>query len=181
MSDVPKTSGSALRREHVVAACLVGTVVVVVGFASGLGLRAPTSAATEAAPQPAGAPRNPTVAQPPPGTAPINYVGTPSGGGTGAPPILGPLPDTPPVPTTSTFDTPTTTPAVPPPPDKSTSPPQPSPSCQPGLLSTVLDQVTTVVNAVPAVGSLLNGLTAPLLGGCPATTTPTPTPTGPGS
>lgn len=70
----------------------------------------------------------------------------------------------------------------------------------------MLDQVTTVVNSLPAVGSLLNGLTGgglpvstptpaptapgglvdgltgPLLGSCPApTTTPTPVPTGPGS
>jgi hypothetical protein len=78
------------------------------------------------------------------------------------------------------------------------------PACQPGLLTGVLDQVTTVVNALPVVGSLLNGLTgstpAPpaipsggltggltgsLLGGCTpgtsVTATPTPTPTGPGS
>jgi len=208
VSEVPPKSGSVLRREHLVAACLVGTVVVVVGFASGLGLRHPTSTATEAAPQPSGAPRNPAVALTPQGgsaaggssgaagSAPVNYVGTPTGGGLGTPPLLGPFPAGPTVVATPTAGTPTTTTSV-------TSPP--SPSCQPGLLNTVLNQVTTVVNGVPVVGSLLggltgggspgatpvpqapsglvNGLTGQLLGNCPATDTPTPTPTpsGPGS
>ncbi len=201
---VPQRSGSAFRREHLVTACLVGTVVVVVGFASGLGLRHPTSG-TVAAPQPAGT-GNPGAAGALPGasaaggspggggigfggSAPVNYVGTP------------PLPGTPTVSATSSPGTPTTSTA---PPGTSTNPPV-TPSCQPGLLGAVLDQVTTVVNSLPAVGSLLNGLTGgvpvstptpsptasgglvdgltgSLLGSCPApTTTPTPVPTGPGS
>lgn len=49
----------SLRREHVVAASLVGSVVVVLGFASGLGIHHATSAATP--PATTGIPAPPTT------------------------------------------------------------------------------------------------------------------------
>lgn len=159
-----------VKREHLVAAGLVGTVVVVVGFASGLGIRQqPAAGATEAAP-PATAPPSGNEASPPAagsaaggssgssggsgyystgGAGGIDYVGTPIGGGatTTSPPATDP-PSTQP---------PTTTPTSPP----TTTPPttgNPVPGCQEGLVPAVLDKVTNAVVAVPVAGPALGTL-----------------------
>lgn len=56
-------------RDKVIAACLVGAVVVVIGYASGIGLR--TEAAATPAVPPAAAPAAPPVGQPPAGGLPV--------------------------------------------------------------------------------------------------------------
>lgn len=176
-------AGTILRREHLVAASLVGTVVVVVGFASGLGLTHPASAGTQQAqprttelpppPAPAAAPGGSPGT--PSGGGPVGYVGTPAAGGGNL--AIGPL--TADVPTPPTSAPPTTTPPTTTPPTGTTQP-----ACQPGLLTGLLNQVTTAVNGLPVVGSLTPALTDTLLGSCPSSTvdgpTVTPTTTAPG-
>ncbi|HEY4458525.1 MAG TPA: hypothetical protein VGN81_29705 [Pseudonocardiaceae bacterium] len=170
-----------VKREHVVAAGLVGTVVVVVGFASGLGIRQqPAAGATEAVP-PVTAPSAGNDASPPAaagsaaggssgsgggagyyssgGAGGVNYVGTPIGGGatTASSPATDPPSTQPPT------QPPTTPPTSPP-----TSPPttgNPVPGCQVGLVPAVLNTVTHAVVAVPVAGPALGTLGITDLGG----------------
>lgn len=171
------TAGTILRREHLVAACLVGSVVVVVGFASGLGLIHPAAAGALAAPDATDAP---SASQPAAAgnqgsaaggsSGPVNYVGTPADVGIGgvALPMVEPTTSAQTAVDSGQTTAPTTMPT-------STTPSRSnSPACQPGLLAALLNQVTTVVNGVPVVGSLAPQVTGTLFGTCSATTTDGP-------
>jgi hypothetical protein len=154
-----------LRREQIVAASLVGSVVVVVGFASGLGTRPGTGA--NAAPAPGGE-ENPVATAPPPptttqtqprrnSTQPPRTGGGSTGGGVIPVTTMPTLPPGtshtghPPAPTTPP---PTTTPP-------GTTPPPPT-TCQPGLVpAAVTTLLGTLGRATDALG--LGGL----LGGAP--------------
>jgi hypothetical protein len=143
-----------LRREHIVAASLVGSVVVVIGFASGLGTRPGTGA--NAAPAPGGdehpvatAPAPTTQAQPTQNTGGggTRYTGgSPGGGGGGIPVTTAPaLP-----PGTDHTTHPTTPPATTTTPPGSTDPNAP---CQPGLVPAALDTLlATLGSATDALG-----------------------------
>jgi hypothetical protein len=166
----------SLRREHLVAASLVGSVVVVLGFASGLGIHHTTSAAA-APPATGGTPPPPATDsggdQPNGGGQPADYVGAPVGNPyvvatTAAVPVQTVVT----TPSTATPTTTTTTTGVP-----TTS----GAACSPGLLPQVVDTLTVGVQGLPLLGPVVSGIGLPplvntLLGSCPATTT-TPTPT----
>jgi hypothetical protein len=191
-----------LRREHIVAASLVGSVVVVVGFASGLGSRPGTGASAAPAEdqrQPAAtAPVTTTQAQPPQGNSRGPSGGSPRPGGGGVAPVT-----TAPPTTTGTHHTghPTPPPATTPPPTSTTPPPACDPGLLPAAVETILDTVgrataaiglpglgpSTVDPAAPGLPALPEG--TPLdqfIATCsapttqPAPTTPTTTPTGHG-
>lgn len=169
-----------LKREHFVAAGLVGTVVVVVGFASGLGLRQPAPTTAQAQTRPA-APRVPpaavqTTAPQPPPVAPGGGGGGTSGGG--AIPLPQPIHVTPDPTTHSAHPMPpsTTTPTTTPP--TSTS----LPPCDPGLVRNLTNTVDGTLGGLTGLLGLssrpLDPLLDPLLGtDCQPTTTPTPSAT----
>jgi len=183
-----------LRREHIVAASLVGSVVVVIGFASGLGTRPGPDA--NAAPAHAGPePEQPAA------TAPVTTTQTPggthypSGGGGPVPVATGPA-----VPPGTHY----TGPQAPPPtsttvPTTTTPPTGTTPSCEAGF---VPEAVSTLLGTLDRAGEALGlGLVAPtaavptaaipapalpdgtpldqFLATCPAPPTTTTTPTGP--
>jgi hypothetical protein len=171
-----------LSREHLVAAGLVGTVVVVVGFASGLGLRQPSTDTAQAQ-----QPRHvtPTV----PATTSVQTTSPPPMGGGGGLSGGGPNPGIAvpqPVQMTSepqfTHPAPTTTSAT------TTTTPSPSlPPCDPGLVRQLADTVDGTVGDLTGLLGLpskpLTPVLDPLLGTCqpPATrststSTPVPTP-----
>jgi hypothetical protein len=162
--------GRRLQREHIVAAGLVGTVVVVVGFASGLGMRPQADGITQAQPAPpARTPATRSATTPPPNTGTGTGGGGIGGGGGGIPlpqPIQG-RPD--PVEVTPTHSAhppaPTTSPATPATP---TSPPPSLPPCDPGLLRILTDTVDGTVGSLTGLLGLptepLAPLTDPLLG-----------------
>lgn len=126
-----------LRREHIVAASLVGAVVVVIGFASGLGSRPGSGAEAAQLPgdsEPPAATTPVTTAQTqPPQGGPRNSGSGPRGGGGGVVPVT-----TAPPATTGTHHTghPTPPPTTTTPPPTSTTPPAP---CDPGLVPAALD------------------------------------------
>jgi hypothetical protein len=176
----PPSRQSALRREHVVAASLVGTVVVLVGFASGLGItHAPTAQTTATGPA-----QGTSSALPAPNTdaggtgadgggsggGGANYVGVgyPGGSGDGYPGdgFVG----SPPFPSTTT----TTAASAPGGGTPTTTPDAPVPTCQAGLVpalaSTAVNEAGTVVAVLPVLGPLL-GAAAPGLPSVPAPTT----------
>lgn len=134
-----------VQREHIVAACLVGSVVIVVGFASGLGIHATTTAPSRpdtradspehpAADLPVVAPPEPTA--PRPAHPPIDPI------------AVAPAPAEP-VRTTPT-DTPDPTHSHPAPttPAPTTPPPSP-PDCVPGTVPALLDTLTGAVTVLP--------------------------------
>jgi len=153
-------------RETVVAASLVGSVVVVVGYASGFGVRpifgdqpAPGGGRAIATNQP---PARTQTAAPTATTAPSQ-----------------PAPANPAVPrqvvpgTQLPRVTPTTTSTTYPHPSQptTTTPTSPPPTCQPGLVSGVLDTLlSTVSGAVGAIGLPLPVSTLPALPVDPAGT-----------
>ncbi|WP_163511625.1 hypothetical protein [Fodinicola acaciae] len=130
------------RRDEAVAAVLAGAVVVILGFASGLGIPV---AGTD---QPAAAgPAAPPPAHPDPGTqAPPAGAGSVGGGGGGTPSGGGVVTGPKPSPTPSTG--PTT-------PDQPTPSPSPPVSCPPGL-----------IGGLPVVGPLV--ATSPTPGPVPS-------------
>ena len=140
-----------LRREHIVAASLVGAVVVVIGFASGLGSRPGSGAEAAQLPgdneQPATtAPVTTTQTQPPQGGS-RNQSGSGSRNGGGAVPVT-----TAPPATTGTHHTghPTTPPVTTTPPPTGTTPPVP---CDPGLVPAALGTLLgTLGQATDALG-----------------------------
>jgi hypothetical protein len=161
--------GPAVRRDHVIAASLAGAVVIVVGYASGIGLR-PGSAAATAPPvvadgghQPA--PQTPQAQQPVPAgqppadvpPAPLPAVpvadppaaAMPPGDIVAAPPASSdpgiPLP-----PPSSESPAPPTSPTLPPPPPPGAD----VPACQPGVPQQVLD----TVGGLPLLGAVTTGL-----------------------
>jgi hypothetical protein len=169
-----------LKREHLVAAGLVGSVVVVVGFASGLGIRQPTSDTAQAQPQPhhVTPPRTSTSAettstQPAPAGGGGSGGGGVGGGGVVNPqPIQLTSPETH-YPTTSTSSTVPTTFST-----TTTSPPP----CDPGLVRGLTDTVDGTVGGLTGLLGLptkpLQPLLDPLLGTCqPAAMTSTTTTT----
>ena len=164
---------ATLSRENVIAAMLVTGVVVIVGFASGLGLRTTTSnpqAAAPAATQPQPVPGTslpesglPQAVQPPemtmPGTdlptsdLPVSDLPADPGVSVGVDqPLPGGVGTVPPLPIT-TPGTPTT-------PGQPTTPAQPATpaTCVPGVAQQVVDATTNVVASLPAVGDLTGTL-----------------------
>jgi hypothetical protein len=139
-----------LRREHIVAASLVGAVVVVIGFASGLGSRPGSDAEAAQLPadteQPAATTPAPTTqTQPRQGGTRNTSGGSRNGGG------AVPVPAVPP-PTTGTHHTghPAPPPTTTTPPPTSTPPPAP---CDPGLVPAALDTLLgTLDRATDALG-----------------------------
>ncbi|MGW3966137.1 hypothetical protein ACWED2_40385 [Amycolatopsis sp. NPDC005003] len=157
--------GPALRRDHVIAASLAGAVVVVVGYASGIGLRPGTAAATPPVVADGGHPAAPET--PAPQTVP---AGLPPAGGPVSPlPALpvgdqpgAPMPSMPgdtgvaPVPDPGPLD-PGPSPAPSPPEPTTPAPPPPGtdvPACQPGVPQQVLD----TVGGLPLLGAVTTGL-----------------------
>lgn len=173
----------SLRREHIVAASLVGSVVVVLGFASGLGIHHTTTAGTTPPAQAEGPPQT-SAAQP---TGDVgqsgnagqsgdsgqqgprqNFVGTPVVTLSVSPSMTMPTGSSPPVSTSPTSVTgqpvPTTT--------------QP---CAPGLVPVALKSVTSGVQELPLLGSVVSAVPLPvlldsLLGSCAPAPTTTTTP-----
>ncbi|KAA2252252.1 hypothetical protein F0L68_36580 [Solihabitans fulvus] len=165
-----------VQREHAVAAGLAATVVVVVGFASGIGMVNPTGGASQSGTTPGQPPRAaqptaPTIApgqQPPvrpnvvvepptrqvaqPAPPPVLTATYPVPGG--APTGTGPTNAVPPSPTTGTT----------PPTGAPTGTPPPPPSCDPGVLGSLLHQVGALTGTLPVLGDVtsLGGATAGL-------------------
>ena len=153
--------GPALRRDHVIAASLAGAVVVVVGYASGIGLRPGTAAATPPVVADGGHP----VTTETPGPQPLPVGQLPTGGPASPLPAV-PVGDQPPVPVppgdigvTPVPDPGSPGPGTPPPPSSPppTTPAPPGtdvPACQPGVPQQVLD----TVGGLPLLGSVTTGL-----------------------
>ncbi|WP_410611504.1 hypothetical protein [Amycolatopsis sp. lyj-109] len=157
--------GPALRRDHVIAASLAGAVVVVVGYASGIGLRPGTAAATPPVVADGGHPVTPQ----PPGPQPLPAGQLPTGGPASPLPAVpvgdqpaAPMPPMPgdggvtPVPEPGSPE-----PGTPPPPSgpepTTPVPPPPGadvPACQPGVPQQVLD----TVGGLPLLGAVTTGL-----------------------
>jgi len=160
----PRTAARARRlsREQAVAALLVGAVVILLGFASGLGLDPAASTSSAAQPTPASStPAAPAATTPPAvpvavTTPPVVYVAEPAPPAVPvaiAPPPVSEstaLPTTPPA-SPSSSGTPSshpTTPTTPAPPSTTPAPP----SCSPGLLSSLLGAL------LPSTGDGAGGL-----------------------
>ncbi|MFI7115875.1 hypothetical protein [Amycolatopsis sp. NPDC049868] len=148
--------GIVPRRDQLIAASLTGAVVIVVGYASGLGLKPGTVAESAPPaidrPAPSGPSPVPDGNPPPPGPIPslpaVPVTDAPApvappgpGGGVEVSP---PAPPPEPVPTHPHPEPPTT-----PPP-----PPEELPVCQPGAVQQVLDTVA----ALPLLGGVTGGL-----------------------
>jgi hypothetical protein len=186
---VADSRGLSLRRDHFVAASLVGAVVVVVGYASGLGLKPgmvaaaspPTVIADGKHPDaPATNQNQPPPSEPPPVDAVQPMPAMPNTGNPGMTPGWAPgmtmpaqaapvLVGTPPVdqpPTNpSTPTNPTPRPATPPSPGTPPGPDTPLPACQPGLAQPLLD----AVGGLPLLGSVTTGFGVTGPGGVLAT------------
>ncbi|MFT7872274.1 MULTISPECIES: hypothetical protein [Amycolatopsis] len=162
--------GPALRRDHVIAASLAGAVVVVVGYASGIGLRPGT---TTAAAPPAVADGGNPVTPETPGTPPLPAGPLPTGGPQSplpalpvdAPsavtmPSMPPMPGdigAAPVPDPGSPDPGAAPPPASPEPTTTVPPPPPGtdvPACQPG----VAQQLLETVGGLPLLGTVTTGL-----------------------
>ncbi|HVV13577.1 hypothetical protein [Amycolatopsis sp.] len=163
--------GLSVRREHLVAALLVGGVVVIVGFASGLGLKTTTTnaqaAGTPAAASPGTAvpdgqlpqasvpamtmPGNDLPSNQIPSDVPVS-VSEPATGGDTVPVVTTPDPGS-----GSTTPVSPTNPGTPIAPTNPTSPALPS-TCLPGAAQQLADTANTVVGALPVVGTLTGTL-----------------------
>jgi hypothetical protein len=164
-----------LSRDHVIAASLAGAVVVVVGYASGIGLRPGSVAATPPPQAEQGSQQSAPPAEPPSGLPPsdVQPVPLPAAPVAAPQPVLPALPpetmpgdiSAQPVPSTEspTPTPPATTPPLPPPGTD-------VPACQPGVTQQVLD----TVGGLPLLGAVTSGLgvtgpdglTAAVLGYC---------------
>ncbi|MCU1682678.1 MAG: hypothetical protein JWQ81_3417 [Amycolatopsis sp.] len=182
---MPVSVGLSLRREHLIAACLTGAVVVIVGYASGLGLKpgvtstsAPSVIAGGSPPVGPGTQQSLPSDIPPVSTVPpmppmggmpntVPVASMPGGVGGVIAQTQPPADSTSPGSGNPTPTGPPTTSTPPPPP-----PGTPLPQCQPGLVQPVLDGVS----GLPLVGGLAtglgvtgpNGLLATILGYCQA-------------
>lgn len=149
-------------RDELVAGALVGAVVVVLGYASGLGAPAASSDATAAPPPPAA-----TSPPPPEGTAPPQTPGNASGGGAagagGLPVTDGFYPSYPGGTGTNHAGHPGHAGFPTPAPSGSTPPPSPSPS-PPGTTPPADDEANCEDGEVHLVRPLLTGLTEPVFG-----------------
>ena len=158
--------GPALRRDHVIAASLAGAVVIVVGYASGIGLR-PSGAADAATPPavadgghpatPAPPGKQPLPAGQPPSDVPVVPLPAVPVGDQPAQPVpsmpsmpggVGVIPTPEPEPTEPGSPQPTPPPSTPPPPGTDVPP------CRPGVPQQVLD----TVGGLPLLGSVTTGL-----------------------
>jgi hypothetical protein len=188
--------GAVLLREQLVAACLVGTVIVLVAFASGLGINTTERAGSVPDQGPARA-AGPPASVAPPVTAGSTVPSQPGGGGFGGAPYVPPpqhyagagpttasvsRPSSPtaatPTPTTpgTTASSPTAAPA-----------PSPTAGCTPDLLQALIKQVAAIAANLPVLAPLLaelrldspDGLLAqvPVIGGVLVAPTPSPSPT----
>jgi hypothetical protein len=160
---VSATSTPHLRREAVVAALLVGCVVVLLGLASGLGLTAPAAPVAAVRPAVSFPPASPaettTPALAPPVAPPTAYVAVPP------PPAPVLAASAPSVTVTSPAPAPTVSRGAGSPPMPRTPSPSPtrapSPvSCPAGLLSSLLDVLDRTLS-----GDLITGLLGAVLGG----------------
>ncbi|HET6703719.1 hypothetical protein [Amycolatopsis sp.] len=158
--------GPALRRDHVIAASLAGAVVIVVGYASGIGLRPGTAAATPPVVADGGHPVTPQT----PAPQPVPTGRLPTGGPVSPLPALpvgdvpaAPMPPMPgdggvvaPVPDPGTPGPGSPPPSTPPPSTPPTPPPPGTdvPACQPGVPQQVLD----TVGGLPLLGAVTTGL-----------------------
>ncbi|MEU4250456.1 hypothetical protein AB0F15_23910 [Amycolatopsis sp. NPDC026612] len=161
--------GSAPRRDHVIAASLAGAVVIVVGYASGIGLR-PGAAAEPATLPPVAdgghqaTPQTPGAQPIPPGLPPAGVPASPLPAvPVGDQPVaaIPSIPSMPPMPGGGAVDPapapePGPPPSSPPPP---TTPPLPPPgtdvpACQAGVPQQVLD----TVGGLPLLGAVTTGL-----------------------
>lgn len=173
--------GIAPRRDQLIAASLTGAVVIVVGYASGLGLKPGTAAAEN---PPALAQPAPSASTPSPGGEPPAPVPVPS---LPAVPVTGvPAPAAPPEPTvpgggvevSPSVPPPDPVPSHPHPGPPSATPPSPPPpgtelpACQAGVAQQLLDTVGTLPLLGGVTGGLgvtgPDGLGATLLGYCRA-------------
>ncbi|WP_372672811.1 hypothetical protein [Amycolatopsis kentuckyensis] len=151
--------GPALRRDHVIAASLAGAVVVVVGYASGIGLR--PGGAADAATPPAIADGGHPAAPETPGAQPVPSALPPSDVPVSPLPAV-PVGDRPAETMPSVPGGVDATPTPAPEPPAPTSPPEPAPpppgtevpACQPGAAQQVLD----TVGALPLLGTVTTGL-----------------------
>ncbi|MFJ9778776.1 hypothetical protein ACIRSS_04285 [Amycolatopsis sp. NPDC101161] len=155
--------GPALRRDHVIAASLAGAVVVVVGYASGIGLRPGGSADAATPPVVADGGHQPVPETP--GTQQLPSALPPSD--VPVPPLPAvPVGDQPVVTAPSMPPDVVVTPTSDPGPPEPTSPPEPTttpplpppgtdvPACQPGAAQQVLD----TVGGLPLLGAVTTGL-----------------------
>ncbi|WP_206785578.1 hypothetical protein [Amycolatopsis sp. MtRt-6] len=158
--------GPALRRDHVIAASLAGAVVIVVGYASGIGLRPGSAAATPPVVADGGHPVTPQT----PAPQPIPTGRLPTGGPASPLPALPvgdvPAAPMPPMPGDGGVVAPVPDPGAPgpgspppssPPPSAPPTPPPPGtdvPACQPGVPQQVLD----TVGGLPLLGAVTTGL-----------------------
>jgi hypothetical protein len=179
------------RRDQFVAAGLVGMVVILVAFASGIGMdksvhttAVPDQHAESAVPLPGSPTVAPATAEPtqPGATAlpyvPVRYEGTPAPGSTPAtPPATGS-----PVPTRTSAPAPS---ASTPTPSRSPSPTSSPPACTPALLQSLIVQLSSVASNLPVLSPLLDRLALDPTGGLPVMggllTVPSPTSTAPTS
>ncbi|MEV6641412.1 hypothetical protein [Amycolatopsis sp. NPDC051371] len=153
--------GPALRRDHVIAASLAGAVVIVVGYASGIGLR-PGGTADAATPPVVADGGHPATSEAP-GTQPLPSALPPSDVPVSPLPAI-PVGDQPATTMPSMpgdvvvappLDPGPTAPATPP----DTTPPLPPPGtdvpvCEPGAAQQVLD----TVGGLPLLGAVTTGL-----------------------
>lgn len=154
--------GPALRRDHVIAASLAGAVVIVVGYASGIGLR-PGGTAAASAPSvvdgghqnaPATSGEQPLPPSLPTSGVPVSPLPALPAGDQQVPAVP-PMPSLPggvDVEPTPTAPEPTSTPpaTTPPPPPPGTG----LPACQAGAAQQVLD----TVGGLPVLGAVTTGL-----------------------
>lgn len=161
--------GIAPRRDQLIAASLTGAVVIVVGYASGLGLKPGTAAENPpvlAQPAPSGTTPLPSGEPPAPApipslpAVPVTDIPAPvvppaPGGGVEVPPSVPPLE---PVPSHPHPEPPPVTPPLPPPDVE-------LPACQPGVAQQVLDTVAVL----PLLGGVTDGLGVTGSGGLGAT------------
>jgi hypothetical protein len=138
-------AGFVDRRDAAMASVLAGGVVVILGYASGIGIT-PTDAATAAVP----------AAQPPASTAPAAPVTTPPPATTIAQPVMPAMPGTSTMPDMSMPTEPTPAATTPEPTPTEPEPTEPADTCPPSVLE-----------SVPAVGQLTSSLLSSVLSTTP--------------
>jgi len=191
---VVSTQRVSFRRDQAVASAVVGAVVILVAFASGVGIDKHVANAPDRAPILAA----PSVSALAPSTAPAAIAPTPPGGGyisvpAGPPQVnyVGPPQGLPPRSPTGVAPGPQPTPTRGPggsplpsaAPTPSTS--SPAPGCTPDLLQTLITQLMAITSNVPVLAPLLASLgldspagllaAVPVVGGLIVSPSSTPT------
>lgn len=149
--------GPALRRDHVIAASLAGAVVIVVGYASGIGLR---PGGADAATPPPVADGGHSVTPETPGAQPLPSALPPSDVPVAPLPAV-PVGDQPAMTMPDTPGDVVVAPTPEPAPPEPTVPPEPAPppgpdvpACEPAVAQQVLD----TVGGLPVLGPVTKGL-----------------------